>query len=69
MTPLQTIDIGGVVLHLSNPVSEVPEWIGQHDVLVQLLAAWSCFSEDDLPLNARLLGKLAPEEFLRPEAR
>jgi MoxR-like ATPase len=51
------IEIEGVELHLARPVREVPEWIGQREVLLQLLAAWSLFAEGDLPLNPRLLGK------------
>jgi MoxR-like ATPase len=49
--------VDGVLLHLTEPVREVPEWIGQREVLLQLLAAWTCISPADLPLNPRLLGK------------
>ncbi len=52
-----TTVIDGVTLHLARPVTEIPPWIGQREVLLQLLAAWSCFSDDDIPLNPRLLGK------------
>lgn len=52
-----TVEIEGVTLHLSSPVREVPRWVGREDVLAQLLAAWSRVSEEDLPLNPRLLGK------------
>jgi MoxR-like ATPase len=55
--PDSVIEIDGVVLHLARPVAEVPPWIGQREVLLQLLAAWTCFSDGDLPLNPRLLGK------------
>ncbi len=51
------IEIDGVELHLARPVSQIPPWIGQREVLLQLLAAWSLFSDDDAPLNPRLLGK------------
>lgn len=47
----------GVELHLSPPVAGTPEWVGQREVMLQLLAAWTCISERDLPLNPRLLGK------------
>lgn len=50
-------EIDGVVLHLSSPVREMPAWVGQREVLIQLLAAWSRVTEEDLPLNPRLLGK------------
>jgi len=53
----EPVEIDGVVLHLAGPVREMPRWIGQEDVLGQLLAAWSRVAEEDLPLNPRLLGK------------
>jgi MoxR-like ATPase len=53
----ETIEVEGVRLHLSTPVREVPRWVGRDDVLGQLLAAWSRVTEEDLPLNPRLLGK------------
>jgi MoxR-like ATPase len=51
------VEIDGVTLHLARPVQQVPTWIGQREVLLQVLAAWSLFSEDDQPLNPRLLGR------------
>jgi MoxR-like ATPase len=51
------IEIDGVTLHLARPVHQVPTWIGQREVLLQVLAAWSLFSDDDQPLNPRLLGR------------
>lgn len=53
----EPIEIEGVTLHLAAPVREMPDWVGQTDVLTQLLAAWSRVDDDDLPLNPRLLGK------------
>lgn len=50
-------EIDGVVLHLSSPVREMPVWVGQREVLTQLLAAWSRMAEEDMPLNPRLLGR------------
>jgi MoxR-like ATPase len=55
LNPVTEID--GVELHLARPVVEIPPWIGQREVLLQLLAAWSLFTDDDAPLNPRLLGK------------
>jgi MoxR-like ATPase len=52
-----TIEIAGVELHLAHPVHTVPPWIGQREVLLQVLAAWSLFSDEDVPLNPRLLGR------------
>ncbi len=51
------IVIEGVELHLARPVREAPTWIGQREVLLQLLASWSLFAPNDVPLNPRLLGK------------
>jgi MoxR-like ATPase len=51
------VTIDGVTLHLGRPVTDNPEWVGQQPVLLQLVAAWSCFDETDRPLNPRLLGK------------
>ncbi|MGD9252788.1 MAG: MoxR family ATPase [Holophagae bacterium] len=51
------IEVDGVTLHLARPVRQVPSWIGQREVLLQVLAAWSLFSDDDQPLNPRLLGR------------
>jgi MoxR-like ATPase len=51
------ITLHGVELHLSTPETSVPPWVGQREVLLQLVAAWSRFDESDLPLNPRLLGK------------
>ncbi len=53
----RTVTIDGVELHLAPPAPSPPEWIGQREVLLQLLAAWTCFSDRDVPLNPRLLGK------------
>ena len=49
--------IEGVEIHLSAPVAQVPDWVGQREVLLQLVASWWCVDEADLPLNPRLLGK------------
>jgi len=57
MSQIETTEIDGVTLYLGTPVTETPPWIGQREVLVQLLAAWSRIEEQDLPLNPRLLGK------------
>jgi MoxR-like ATPase len=53
----RTVTIDGVEVHLTSPVTEVPEWVGRRDVLSQLLAAWSTIERRDVPLNPRLLGK------------
>ncbi|MBI3210992.1 MAG: MoxR family ATPase [Candidatus Solibacter usitatus] len=49
--------VEGVNLHLSHP-DELPiNWVGQQDVMRQLLAAWLVVEERDLPMNPRLIGK------------
>ncbi len=57
MTNRGTVEVDGVTLHLGSPVTEIPPWIGQREVLMQLLAAWTRIEAADLPLNPRLLGK------------
>ena len=52
-----SITIDGVELFLGRPVLDIPPWVGQREVLLQVLAAWSRIEEGDLPLNPRLLGK------------
>jgi hypothetical protein len=48
--------IDGVKLHLSPTHQVKGEWIGQHEILHQLLACWLVVSPDDLPLTPRLVG-------------
>ncbi len=50
------VAIDGVSLSLSPPVTQSQEWIGQTDVLKQLLACWLVVHEQDLPLSPRLIG-------------
>src|SRR5438105_11127855 len=51
------VDIEGVALHLAHP-DELPiTWVGQDEVMRQLLAAWLVVDPLDLPMNPRLLGK------------
>ncbi len=53
----RSVEVDGVRVHLAPAVAETPTWVGQREVLLQLLAAWTCISDRDLPLNPRLLGK------------
>src|SRR5215213_4814992 len=53
---MHTVQIQGVTLHLSQPHSVESEWIGQKEVLKQLLACWLVVDERDLPLCPRLAG-------------
>lgn len=51
------IIIQGVEIALGFPDEFPYHWVGQQDVLEQLLAAWLVIDEKDLPLNPRLVGK------------
>ena len=51
------VDIEGVALHLAHPDEMPVKWVGQEEVMRQLLAAWLVVDESDLPMNPRLLGK------------
>jgi MoxR-like ATPase len=50
------VEIDGVRLHLSQPQEFSSQWIGQDEVLKQLLACWMVVGEKDLPLTPRLVG-------------
>lgn len=51
------INIDGVEIALGFPDEFPFQWVGQQDVLDQLLAAWLVINEHDVPLNPRLVGK------------
>jgi MoxR-like ATPase len=51
------VNIQGVEIALGFPDEFSFQWIGQKDVLDQLLAAWLVIDELDIPLNPRLVGK------------
>ncbi|MEW6751708.1 MAG: AAA family ATPase [Candidatus Latescibacterota bacterium] len=51
-----TVSVGGVELHLSPPVAGELQWIGQRELLRELLACWLVVDERDLPLSPRLVG-------------
>lgn len=51
------VNIQGVEISLGFPDEFAFQWIGQHDVLEQLLASWLVIDEADIPLNPRLIGK------------
>ena len=50
------VNIDGVRLHLSHPNETIGEWIGQDEILNQLLACWLVVDDVDLPLSPRLVG-------------
>lgn len=51
------VTIEGVEIALGFPDEFKFEWIGQRDVLEQLLASWLVVDKNDIPLNPRLIGK------------
>lgn len=51
------IQIEGVEIALGFPDDFNFRWIGQRDVMDQLLAAWLVIDKDDIPLNPRIIGK------------
>src|SRR3954452_24001809 len=53
---MNTVQIQGVTLHLSQPHAAEAQWIGQREILKQLLACWLVVDERDLPLTPRLVG-------------
>jgi len=52
-----TAEIEGVLLHLSHPDDLTANWVGQEELMRQLLAAWMVLHEADMPMNPRLIGK------------
>jgi len=52
----ETVTIDGVTLHLCHPDNSPGEWIGDDEILKQLLACWLVVDEQDLPLTPRLVG-------------
>jgi MoxR-like ATPase len=53
---IEHTEIDGIRLHLSTPDDSAGEWIGQQEVLMQLLACWLTVDEKDFPLAPRLVG-------------
>jgi MoxR-like ATPase len=57
MSATETVVIDGVKLRLAHPDALSIGWVGQDEVMDQLLAAWLVLEERDLPLNPRIIGK------------
>jgi hypothetical protein len=53
---INSVTIDGVTLHLSHADGSNPEWIGQNEILKQILACWLVVGEKDMPLSPRLIG-------------
>ena len=52
----ETVDIQNIKLHLSQPNELTGQWIGQQEILQQVLACWIVVDDQDLPLSPRLVG-------------
>src|SRR6202140_1215159 len=51
------VEIEGPTLHLAHPDELTVTWVGQEEVMRQLLASWLVVDPQDVPMNPRLLGK------------
>ncbi|MFH1092043.1 MAG: MoxR family ATPase, partial [Pseudomonadota bacterium] len=54
---MEKVTLDGVTLHLSHPEELPLNWVGQQELMDQMMAAWMVLDEKDLPLNPRLIGK------------
>ena len=52
----RAVEIEGVSLHLSGCTDSDQTWIGQAEVLRQLLACWMIVAEEDFSLSPRIVG-------------
>ena len=52
----KTVEVGGVKLYLGDPDTTEQTWIGQDEILHQLLACWLVVDPRDRPLSPRLTG-------------
>jgi len=52
----RSVQVDGVSLRLATPDESSGEWIGQSEVLQQLMACWLVVDPRDLPLTPRLVG-------------
>lgn len=54
---MEQTTIDGISLALAGPVQLSLKWVGQDELLQQLLAAWMVIDDRDIPFNPRLIGK------------
>jgi MoxR-like ATPase len=54
---LRTVVLDGVTLHLAHPDELEIRWVGQEELIKQLMAAWMIVDPRDVPMSPRLLGK------------
>ncbi|OEU47751.1 MAG: ATPase [Desulfobacterales bacterium C00003060] len=53
----ETITIGSTEIMLARPAELPLKWVGQKELIKQVLAAWMVIDERDVPFNPRLIGK------------
>ncbi|MGD9022304.1 MAG: MoxR family ATPase [Deltaproteobacteria bacterium] len=53
----ETIIIGSTEIMLAHPAELALRWVGQKELIKQVLAAWMVVDEKDVPFNPRLIGK------------
>lgn len=51
------VRIDEVTIHLAQPTELSIKWVGQEEIIKQLLAAWMVIDTKDLPFNPRLIGR------------
>ena len=54
---MEKVTIEDVGLYLSEPDDVAMSWVGQSELVTQVLASWLVIGDEDLPLSPRLLGK------------
>jgi len=54
---MERITLDGINLTLASPIELPLRWVGDEELLRQLLAAWMVIDERDIPFNPRLIGK------------
>jgi MoxR-like ATPase len=54
---LRTVELDGVTLYLAHPDELEIRWVGQNELMKQLMAAWMIVDPRDAPMSPRLLGK------------
>jgi MoxR-like ATPase len=53
----ETVTIGSLEIMLAQPAALPLKWVGQKELIKQVLAAWMVIDEKDVPFNPRLVGK------------
>jgi MoxR-like ATPase len=54
---MEKITLDGISLTLASPIELPLRWVGDDELLKQLLAAWMVIDDRDIPFNPRLIGK------------